>query len=281
VSAGSAARPSRRRTIAAAAAIGVLVITIGALAFRGPAAPASAEADVAPEEHAETKLATAASLPAPKAPLVTNPAASKTISADVPLFGPTPMATMEPAPLGAPPEDMTGVAAEEAAELRAAQATPVDDEKFPDDAPQQAKKKQAPDPRDVAPWGQGRMRQPTIHRLRLDGPGGAIQGAMQPTGFTVVIPGRKVMEAGKYIQKRDDRIARVRTNNGASGAQVSFQFRDGVPAYRVRLRKDFVEFLISAPDSKAKTSRKRSEKSSTKSGARRTTKSGDKVKSSG
>jgi hypothetical protein len=72
------------------------------------------------------------------------------------------------------------------------------------------------------------------------------------------------MEAGKYIQKRDDRIARVRTNNGASGAQVSFQFRDGVPAYRVRLRKDFVEFLISAPDPKAKASRKkqRSEKSS-------------------
>jgi hypothetical protein len=69
------------------------------------------------------------------------------------------------------------------------------------------------------------------------------------TGFTVVVPGRKVLESGRAIQRRDKRIVQVKTSNQAAGAQVSFQFRDGVPAYRVRLREDSVEFLISAPDS--------------------------------
>ena len=90
------------------------------------------------------------------------------------------------------------------------------------------------------------MDTPTIHRLRLDGPGAAIQGAITPTGFSVVIPGRKVMETGSVIEKRDQRIAKVRIKNATSGAHVSFQFKDGVPGYRVRLRRDYVEFLVSA-----------------------------------
>jgi hypothetical protein len=57
------------------------------------------------------------------------------------------------------------------------------------------------------------------------------------------------LESGRAIQRRDKRIVQVKTSNQAAGAQVSFQFRDGVPAYRVRLREDSVEFLISAPDS--------------------------------
>jgi hypothetical protein len=55
------------------------------------------------------------------------------------------------------------------------------------------------------------------------------------------------MESGRAIQRRDKRIVQVKTSNQAAGAQVSFQFRGKVPAYRVRLRKDFAEFLISAP----------------------------------
>jgi hypothetical protein len=59
------------------------------------------------------------------------------------------------------------------------------------------------------------------------------------------------MESGTAIEKRDKRIAHVRTRNGTSGAHVTFQFRDGVPSYRVRLRRDFVEILISSADDKA------------------------------
>ena len=91
---------------------------------------------------------------------------------------------------------------------------------------------------------------PVIHRLRLDGGGEALQGSLQPTGFTVVVPNRKVMEQGAGIAKRDPRIARVRAVNTPNGAQITFQFKDGVPAYRARLRRDFIEFLIGAPEPK-------------------------------
>jgi len=89
-----------------------------------------------------------------------------------------------------------------------------------------------------------------IHRLRLDGAGDALQGALQPTGFTVVVPNRKVMEKGDSISKRDPRIARVRTVNTPNGAQITFQFKDGVPAYKARLRRDFVEILLGASEPK-------------------------------
>lgn len=73
-------------------------------------------------------------------------------------------------------------------------------------------------------------------------------GAANADGFTVVVPGRKAMESGKSIEKRDRRIAAVSANNNAEGATVKFEFRGPVPPYRVRLRQDFIEFLISAPE---------------------------------
>jgi hypothetical protein len=58
------------------------------------------------------------------------------------------------------------------------------------------------------------------------------------------------MEQGAGISKRDPRIARVRTVNTPNGAQITFQFKDGVPSYKARLRRDFIEFLIGAPEPK-------------------------------
>jgi hypothetical protein len=80
--------------------------------------------------------------------------------------------------------------------------------------------------------------------LRLDAPGDRLQGSITQSGFQVIIPERKVMESGAQIAERDKRIVKVQTKNATSGAQVTFQFRNNVPAYRVRLRKDYVEFLL-------------------------------------
>ena len=109
-------------------------------------------------------------------------------------------------------------------------------------------------PEDVAPWGRGKVKEPTIHRLRLDSPGAALRGSAESTGFSVIVPSRKVMEAAAGIAKRDPRIARIRATNTAVGAQVSIQFKGPVPAYKVRLRKDYVEFLISAPGTETASS---------------------------
>jgi hypothetical protein len=96
------------------------------------------------------------------------------------------------------------------------------------------------------------MHLPTISRLRLDGAGSELRGVADATGFTVLIPGRKLMEQGGAIAKRDPRIARLRTTNTPGGAQLRMTFKDGVPAYRVRLRRDFVEILVSASEEKPK-----------------------------
>lgn len=298
---GVLANKPRAKKVALAGALAVLVLTVGVLASRKPAQPPGADG-----EAAAVSVAVAASGEAIQVDEQGNPiekgeptagrgkklgegeADDQGITADVPLFGPTPMATMEPAPLGPPPEaDAEGGAGDKAAET----AQPdVADELWPEEdegggsGSGSAKKA---NPSDVPPWGRGKLRTPTVHRLRLDGPGGAIQGAINATGFTVMIPDRKVMESGKGIERRDSRIARVKTRNGSSGAQVSFQFKDGVPGYKVRLRKDYVEFLISAEGSKSSTGTKsrtkrskKSSKSSKKSSKSKSSKS-DKKKSAG
>jgi hypothetical protein len=178
--------------------------------------------------------------------------ANGVVSADVPLFGATPMATMEPAPLAPPPGSDASEEAAEKAEAKASVSAAADDERFPEEADgKTGKGKSSKKPEDVAPWGRGKLASPVIHRLRLDSAGDALQGAFQPTGFTVVVPNRKVMEQGAGIAKRDPRIARVRTVNTPNGAQITFQFKDGVPAYKARLRRDFVEFLIGAGEPKS------------------------------
>ncbi len=206
-----------------------------------------------------TQAPTTAAAPAPALPtgLAAAPAPGAPVTANVPLFGPTPLATVEPAPLGPPPTGTS--AAEEAAELAAAKAlTPpaAEDEEFVEavsprsSSSKKSDERSAKRPEDVAPFGRGRMHLPTISRLRLDAPGGELRGVADANGFTVLVPGRKLMEEGGAIAKRDTRIARLRTTNTPGGAQVRLTFRDGVPPYRVRLRRDFVELLISAPEAK-------------------------------
>ncbi len=272
------AKKARAKKIAIAASGVVLLATVVALATHRSAPPPGATAEAKTPAPALAKNVDvkqvddqgnpiAAQQPAPGKPLSTKqelaPPGKKGVTADVPLFGPTPMATMEPAPLGSAPEqaadDPSSLDAEGAKELAAAKAAPAAaDETFQDKPAVTHSAKKKVRPQDVGPWGHGHVHRPTIHRLRLDGPGSAIQGAINPTGFTVVIPGRKIMENGRAIAKRDKRIARVSTANTAGGAQISFKFRDGVPGYRVRLRHDYVEFLISAPSSSAPSSTKSS-----------------------
>jgi len=205
------------------------------------------------------------------------PASNGVASANIPLFGPTPMATMEPAPLAPPPGSPEAVEAQERADARSnLSATPVSsaaadeafsDEGSDDDRPDaksskdEKSKSEKSDKTDTTPWGHGKLRSPTIYRLRLDAPGGKLQGALLPTGFTVLVPNHKVMEQGTSIAKRDNRISSVRTSNRTEGAEVSFRFRDSIPAYRVRLRRDYMEILIGEGESKdAKEAKDKSSK---------------------
>ena len=166
------------------------------------------------------------------------------------------MATAEPAPLGPPPTaEGKAVEAAELAAARAAEPEGAEDEEFVDEPAGKNAKKASnatsgkdTKPEDVPAFGRGKMHLPTIHRIRLDGPGHAIHGAVDPMGFTVLIPNRKLMEQGAGLAKRDTRFARVRTTNTPGGAQVRVAFNNTVPAYRVRLRRDYIELLVSATE---------------------------------
>jgi len=166
------------------------------------------------------------------------------IVAQVPLFGATPMATAEAAPLNPAPVTPT-----------LDEYSMSKDQAFTDRivTPPAAKSSDdsEPESQEAATVFQvGRMELPHIHRLRLDAPGTALQGSKSPSGFTVLIPGRKVMENGSAIASRDDRIVNVRVANTPAGSKVTFRFRKDVPGYKVRLRNDYVEFFINSPEKK-------------------------------
>ncbi|HEY4105268.1 MAG TPA: PilZ domain-containing protein [Polyangiaceae bacterium] len=236
----------------------VLVASVAAMAMHhgSSSAPPGAQAANAPAVVTAAPPSTGAPLSA--GPIAADPNAPGATTANVPLFGPTPMATMEPAPLAPPPGSPEAVEAQEKAAAKAnPSGAPValsaSDESFSDESSDEAAEKadaksnkgdDKAQKTDTTPWGHGKLHSPMIYRLRLDGPGGKIEGALLPTGFTVLIPGHKVMEQGAGISKRDNRIANVRTLNRTQGAEIDFHFRDSVPAYRVRLRRDYVEFLI-------------------------------------
>lgn len=83
-----------------------------------------------------------------------------------------------------------------------------------------------------------------VLRLKMDGAIEKIEGAPDSTGFSVVIPNRRSLEAAAPLAARDGRIASIKVENGPSGADLSVQFKDGVPRYEVRARGDQLEIVL-------------------------------------
>lgn len=90
----------------------------------------------------------------------------------------------------------------------------------------------------VAPFGNGSVHHGNMLHLKMDGPIEAIEGAQQPTGFAVKLPGRKSLEAAGPLATRDSRIAAIKVSNDAAGAELTLAFKDGVPHYQVMARGD-------------------------------------------
>jgi hypothetical protein len=103
----------------------------------------------------------------------------------------------------------------------------------------------SPRKKSTTEFSSGRLNLPIVHRIRLNQPGTALRGERTPTGFDIIVPGRKTLESGAAIAKRDGRVAKVTTKNGGDGARVSLRFRSGIPAYKARLRDDYLEIFIS------------------------------------
>ncbi len=96
----------------------------------------------------------------------------------------------------------------------------------------------------VAPFTNGPVSHGNVLKLKMDGPIEKIQGASQPTGFTIVIPNRRSLEAAGPLAARDARIGSIRVTNDGNGAELSVAFKDGVPNYLVRAKGDVLEIAL-------------------------------------
>ncbi|MGD0529417.1 MAG: PilZ domain-containing protein [Polyangiaceae bacterium] len=105
----------------------------------------------------------------------------------------------------------------------------------------------------LAPFGNGPVHHGNVLHLKMDGPIEAIEGAQQPTGFAVKIPGRKSLEAAGPLAARDSRIAAIKVSNDPAGAELTIAFKDGVPNYRVDGKGDTLVISLAAAGSLDKT----------------------------
>jgi hypothetical protein len=108
----------------------------------------------------------------------------------------------------------------------------------------------------VAPFGNGPVHHGNILHLQMDGPIESLEGAQQPTGFAVKIPGRKSLEAAGPLASRDGRIAAMKVSNDAGGAELTVTFRDGVPNYQVSARGDTLVIALAPAGALEKTAKK-------------------------
>jgi hypothetical protein len=96
----------------------------------------------------------------------------------------------------------------------------------------------------AAPFGNGPVHHGNVLHLKMDGPIEAIEGAQQPTGFAVKLPGRKSLEAAGPLASRDSRIAAIKVSNDSAGAELTVAFKDGVPHYLVSAKGDTLNIAL-------------------------------------
>jgi len=99
----------------------------------------------------------------------------------------------------------------------------------------------------VAPFGNGGVAHGNVLRLKMDGTIENINGATQPDGFSVSIPGRRALEPAGPLASRDARLASIKVTNDQGGASLDVAFKDGVPKYLVRAKGDTLEIILAAP----------------------------------
>ena len=102
-------------------------------------------------------------------------------------------------------------------------------------------------PGKVTPFGNLGLTHGNVLRLKMDGPIDKINGAMQPTGFLVSVPGHKSLEPAGPLAARDARIASIKVSNDGAGAELEVAFKDGVPQFQVRAKGDELEIVLASP----------------------------------
>ena len=198
---------------------GALLI-VGAVAMRKPSAPPPAAATAASEAPIGSAAALADNAGAP---------AGGASAAAAPNAANTQLAAAAP-----PPAPAVGAVAEPsrgASESLEGTSAPREERRAPRHVA-------------VVPFSNGAVSHGNVLRLKMDGAIDKIQGAAQSTGFTVVIPSRRSLEAAAPLASRDGRIASIKVVNDPGGAELAVTFKDGVPNYLVRAKGEVLEIVL-------------------------------------
>ena len=204
----------------------------------------------------EPVAATTAAPALPAAPL--NADGSPVATANIPLFGATPLSTTEPVPTAAP---SASADADDPAPVAGNEEEPGGE--GDDEGGAEGTKE----------WGEGNVRSPTTLRVKLDGDIEGFNGAKGAMGFTVVLPGRRILSSSGELQKKDKRIATFQIVNKPNAAELTIQFKDGVPAYLARAKGDKLEIML-GNEGKAKKAIAKVNKSKKKADAKKTASKG-------
>ncbi|WP_437727728.1 PilZ domain-containing protein [Sorangium sp. So ce861] len=252
--AGEGTEPPRFNKKAAAAGsflgLAAVLVVFGAarlLGLRGGDAPAAGAAEAAAGASALPASSGAPALPAAAA---TAAAPGGVLTANVPLFGATPLSTTEAVP-PTPPADPGAQAGDPIERSAAVPGGPGDEDDAEADEDEQEGPKE---------WGQGSVRNPIVLKLKMDGPIEELNGAAGAMGFTVSLPDRRALSSGSGLARKDKRIASVRVVNTPHGAEITLQFKDGVPAYKAKARGDRLEIALGRDEPKKVASKSKKDK---------------------
>ncbi|MDI1443888.1 PilZ domain-containing protein [Polyangium sp. 6x1] len=240
------ARSSRKAALMGSAlGLAAVLVVVGGIRLLGASRAAPAD----PQGMEANAAGSAAALPAPTAANTAAGDPNAVPNVNVPLFGATPLSTTEPVP--AMPTQPDGTIAQTpppAPEGDAAQANAAadDGEGEGDDATEtQGDGKQ---------FGKGTVRSPIVLKLKMDGPIETVNGAAGAMGFTVSLPGRRALSSATELARKDKRIASINVVNSPAGAEISLQFKDGVPAYVAKAKGDRLDIALGT-DAKKKVAK--------------------------
>ncbi|NUP05642.1 MAG: hypothetical protein HOW73_06235 [Polyangiaceae bacterium] len=168
-------------------------------------------------------------------------------TADIPLYGPTPLSTTEQV---IPPIPSAQAKKGEAA----------DDGAGGDEGEEGGKSDL------VTEWGNGEVNNAKPFLVKMDGPIEGFSGSEIENGFSIVVPKHESVSSSSAIVRKDKRLAAVDVENREGVAEIRMKFKGEVPAYKVKVRGDKLEIRLSGSSGGSKGDKSDTKKVASKKG---------------
>ncbi len=211
-------RKKQRVMIAAGAGLLALLLVVFGVRARSSTPPGDATAAI------DAPAATLAVNAAPQHGLPAAIGSGDSVTANVPLFGTTPLTTTEAAALPAPAVSAPGALAQNA---------PGSGSGNEDDA--------EPATPGKTEFGQGTVKKPHTVRIKMDAPITDVRGSTSDDTITLFLPGRRNVEPATPLLKRDKRLSAAKIVPKDGGVELSLAFKDDAPPFLAKANGKVLE----------------------------------------